>query len=81
MRPQGGGFLTGIRIKAWGSKTGTAGNKTVKLMFGEVTLATLTVNTTNSWLIESEIFNKWDGTKEICTKVYDGNTLNPISTI
>lgn len=67
----------GIHIKAAGTKTGAAGNKTIKLYFGSTVVATIgPANNTNNWEIEAEVLNNSAaGAQTILVKIYDGSTL------
>jgi hypothetical protein len=48
----------GVKVTAWGRKTGSAGNKTIKLYFGATAFTVFpAANNTNDWKLEAFIMN------------------------
>lgn len=51
-----GGALNSLKIIAYGTKTGTGGNKTIKLYWGNTAICTIpAANNTYSWRIEADV--------------------------
>lgn len=66
----------GIYIKAAGTKTGAAGNKTIKLYFGTAVIATIgPLNDTNTWEVEAWVMNNSNaGAQTIQVKTWNAST-------
>lgn len=73
-----GAYTGGVWFEFWGTKTGSGGNKTIKLKWGSQTVVTLPVaNDTNNWKIIGTItannnissqkidYEYWDGTTHV----------------
>jgi hypothetical protein len=77
--PGGGtmGLRGGAKISAAGTKTGTAGSKTIKLHFGATsfTVINATDNNANDWRVQAEIFNTAYNAQRISWIAYDGVTV------
>lgn len=73
---------SGIRVTAWGSKTGSAGNKTIKLYFGATAVTAIgPTNDTNSWSIDTTIYNNNStSSQKIVAKSYNASTLSQVIT-
>jgi hypothetical protein len=71
------GLKNGVKVFAAGTKTGSAGNKTEKLVLGSTTIATIgPANDTNDWSIEAEIWNDiGTGSQNYRTITYNGSTV------
>ncbi len=76
-KPAYGYGNAGVHIKAAGTKTGAAGNKTVKLYFGSTAVATIpAANNTNGWEFEAWVMNNSNaGAQGVRVHVYDASTL------
>ncbi len=69
------GTTGGVKIKAAGTKTGEAGNKTIKLHFGASSWTVCAAaNNTNDWRVEAEICNTAAGAQRISWVGWDGAT-------
>jgi hypothetical protein len=70
------GVLGGLRLVAVGTKTGTAGNKTIKLYLGETAITVHpAANDTNEWRVEAEIITISLTTHKVNYIAWNGNTL------
>ncbi len=66
----------GIKLKAVGTKTGAAGNKTIKLHWGSASWTIHTAaNNVNDWRVEADIINITHNTQRINWICYDGTTI------
>ena len=71
------GVQGGLRVTAFGIKSGSAGNKTLKLHFGSTSITFhAAANNENDWKLEAYIVNYRDDTNQTISWVgYDGTTL------
>jgi hypothetical protein len=70
------GRTGGIRIKAAGTKTGAAGNKTVKLYFGTDSFTVLpAANNENDWYVEAEVVTTDSNANRMSWRAWDGTTI------
>ncbi len=72
-------FLGGkgrLKVSASGTKSGSAGNKTIKLYFGASSWTVLAaINTTTDWYLDVEIYNTNAASQRIRWKLIDGSTV------
>ena len=69
------GSSGGIRIRAAGTKTGSAGNKTLNLWWDGITYTfNAAANDTNEWYIDAELFNTTLATQRITWYGFNGAT-------
>lgn len=69
------GSQSGIRISAAGNKSGTAGNKAVKVFFGTQTVASLVINDVLAWKIDVEVVNATTTSQRYVSVIYNGTTI------
>jgi parallel beta-helix repeat protein len=65
----------GVFIKASGTKSGTSGNKMVRLVFGSHTLITYTATTADNWYVEAEVVNVTATAQRVTARFFSGTAL------
>lgn len=72
---QSGGLLNNFLITVYGTKAGSAGNKTIKLYWGSQVIATIgPSNNTNLWYIEAMVSFRDSGLQTIFVRAWDGDS-------
>ena len=70
-----GGRLSTLKISACGKKTGSNGNKTIKLYWGSQVVGTIgPSNNTNDWVIEATVNMYGSSTQHIFARGQEGNS-------
>jgi hypothetical protein len=66
-----------LRVLASGTKSGEAGDKTIKLHFGDCSWTVHPAsNTITDWRVEATIANRWVNSSQVITWIcYDGTTI------
>jgi hypothetical protein len=68
----------GIRVKGSGTKTGSAGNKTIAFRFGSTDFTfNADANDTNSWYFEAEVLNVSETSQRVQGVGFNGATALP----